>query len=114
MLEILNFKSHIELKLTETDNLVDKINNILQEGRLDKVSELAIDKNSLSKIIEGIILKHKILRPVFEGVEVARYFQLTSAHSWAEDDDKTIYSLIQIPIGNLRSTSARWEKWAKS
>ena len=79
LLEILNFKSHIELKLTETDNLVDKINNILQEGRLDKVSELAIDKNSLSKIIEGIILKHRILRPVFEGAEVARYFQLNSA-----------------------------------
>ena len=56
LLEILNFKSDIELKLTETDNLVDKINSILQEGRLDKVSELAIDKISLSKIIEGIIL----------------------------------------------------------
>ena len=62
---------------------------------------MAIDKQSLSKIVEGIILKHKILRPVFEGAEIARYFQLTSAHLWAENDDKTIYSLIQMPMADM-------------
>ena len=61
LLEILNFKSHIELKLTETDALINNISNILQEHRLDKVSKLAIDKQGLSKIVEGIISMHKIL-----------------------------------------------------
>ena len=68
---------------------------------MDLVSEKAIDAASLGGIIESIILKHRILRPVFEGAECNQYFKLSTAYSWAEEDTNTIYSLLQIPMADM-------------
>ena len=84
LLEVLNFKSSLDLKLSKTDKILSTAENILQEGRYDRVSEMAIDVTSLRKIVENIILKHRILRPVFEGKNCNKYFDLDTAHSWAE------------------------------
>ena len=62
---------------------------------------MAIDMTSLRKIIENIILKHRILRPVFEGKHCNKYFTLDTAHSWAEKNGTTIFSLLKIPMADM-------------
>ena len=101
LLEVLNFKARSDLHLAKADAVISNMENILQEGRLERVSETAIDSSSLSQIIEKIILKHRILRPVFEGRDTNKYFQLNSAHSWAEDNSSTVFSLLQIPMADM-------------
>ena len=81
------------------------MNTITQQGLFDRVSDTAIDAESLSKIIENIILKHRILRPVFEGNQCHRYSELNSAHTWAEQEDKIIYSLMQIPMADMSDSN---------
>ena len=101
LLELLNFKARNDLNLARADQIISDAENILQEGRMDRVSEKAIDAASLGDIIESIILKHRILRPVFEGADCNQYFKLSTAHSWAEEDSNTIYSLLQIPMADM-------------
>ena len=106
MLEILNFKTKIDLHMARVDHELQKASNILQDGRLGRVSENSISKNHLAAIIDKIILRQRILRPVFEGQYVSNYFRLDTAHTWAEKESNTIYSLIQVPLADTSEKNA--------
>ena len=43
LLELLNFKARNDLNLARADQIISDAENILQEGRIDRVSEKAID-----------------------------------------------------------------------
>ena len=83
MLEILNFKAKIDLMMVQVDQQISKAINILQDGRDGRVSENSISKTNLISNIESIILKQRILRPVFEGKDVYKHFKLETSHTWA-------------------------------
>ena len=99
MIEILNFKAKIDLMMAQVDQQTDM--NILQDGRSGRVSENSISRANLVGIIEKIILRQRILRPVFEGTDVHKYFSLDTAHTWADLDSITIFSLLQIPLADM-------------
>ena len=106
MLEILNFKAKIDLMMVQVDQQISKAINILQDGRNGRVSENSISKTHLISIIESIILKQRILRPVFEGKGVCKYFKLETSHTWADLDSKTIFSLLQIPLADMSESNS--------
>ena len=85
MIEILNFKAKIDIMMAQVDQQTDKAINILQDGKNGRVSENSISRANLVDIIETIILKQRILRPVFEGIDVHKYFSLDTAHTWSSD-----------------------------
>ena len=101
MIEILNFKAKIDLMMAQVDQQTDKAINILQDGRNGRVSENSISRANLVGIIEKIILRQRILRPVFEGIDVHKFFSLDTAHTWADLDSITIFSLLQIPLADV-------------
>ena len=106
MLEILNFKAKVDLMMVQVDQQISKAINILQDGRDGRVSENSISKANLISIIESIILKQRILRPVFEGKDVYKYFKLDTSHTWADLESKTIFSLLQIPLADMSESNS--------
>ena len=52
MLEILNFKTKIDLHMARVDHELHKASNILQDGRLGRVSENSISTDHLASIID--------------------------------------------------------------
>ena len=106
MIEVLNFKAKINLMRAQVDQQTDKAINILQDGRNGRVSENYISRANLVEIIEKIILKQRILRPVFEGIDVHKYFSLDTTHMWADLDSITIFSLLQIPLADMSESNS--------
>ena len=92
--------------MVQVDQQISKAINILQDGRDGRVSENSISKANLISIIESIILKQRILRPVFEGKDVYKYFKLDTSHTWADLESKTIFSLLQIPLADMSESNS--------
>ena len=104
LLNLLNFKAQVDLELTQLDQQISKAINIMQDGSYNKISESSISPGQLQSIIDKIILRQRILRPVFEGKQVSNYFKLESAHVWADKQSYTIFSLIEIPLADMSDT----------
>ena len=106
LIEILNFKAKIDLMMAQVDQQTNKAINILQDGRNGRVSENSSSRAHLVEIIEKIIQKPRIFRPVFKGIDVHKYFSIDTAHMWADLDSTTIFSLLQIPLADMSESNS--------
>ena len=99
-LEIFNFKSKIMLNMAQVDQEVNRAANILQDGQHGRVNENSIKLAHLNAIIDKITIKQRLLRPVYEGSTAHHYYQLDTAHTWADEESKMIMSLMEIPLAD--------------
>lgn len=102
-------------RLSATISMTNKINSALEEARisiahmkeimndnkLGHLSKFTISPSQLSNIIDQIYLKRRKNTPIFAGRDCHLYYNQPLAHSWVNQQNLQITTLLQIPIAPM-------------
>ena len=98
ILSLIAFQQTTSAEMYKLEDVVHSMNNILLNGKMNLLSEYAIDAKSLASLIDNIEIKNTELAPALSSADSAEFYRLPITHSWANKETYTIYSLIQIPM----------------
>ena len=76
--------------------------DIIGKGDEGRLSRNAIPVHELRTIIDKIHLKRQTDGPVFDRENCHMYYEMKLAHSWADQANFKLYTLLQIPIASLK------------
>ena len=80
---------------------INAANSIIAKGDEGLLSRHAISTDELAGIIDKIHMKRKADSPVFSRETCFKYYELKLAHSWVNQHNFEILTLLQIPIASL-------------
>jgi hypothetical protein len=99
-LKMMELQQKIVYYVMKVNELTQRAKNIMQDSKNEFLSQEAIGYEGLTEIIGKIRIKHIHIHPVFGERDVGKYFSTKLAHSWPDKKEKSIYTVLQIPLVN--------------